>query len=115
VDEPTEQVPPMDVARVEAQERCRGDEEGDPSITRDRSTRRREQDPIDGPELRSARCSPEHPELVAEDEDLEVLGAVVMVRLSSADEDPDEGAGDEVEEGPHRSIVPMDPSTNRGF
>jgi hypothetical protein len=44
--------------------------------------------------------------LVAEDEDLEVLGAVVMAGLSSADEDPNEGAGDEVEERPHRSIVP---------
>jgi hypothetical protein len=44
--------------------------------------------------------------LVAEDEDLEVLGAVVMAGQSSADEDPNEGAGDEVEERPHRSIVP---------
>jgi hypothetical protein len=52
---------------------------------------------------------------VAKDEDLEVLGAVIMARLSSADEDPDEGAGNEVEEGSHRPIVPMDLSTNRGF
>jgi hypothetical protein len=38
-----------------------------------------------------------------------------MARLSSADEDPDEGADDEVEEGSHRSIVPMDPNAHRGF
>jgi hypothetical protein len=42
---------------------------------------------------------------VAQDEDLEVLGTVVMARLSSADEDPNEGADDEVEERPHRPIV----------
>jgi hypothetical protein len=52
---------------------------------------------------------------VAEDEDLEVLGAVIMAMLASADEDPNEGAGHEVEEGPHRPIVPVDLSTNRGF
>ena len=52
---------------------------------------------------------------MAEDEDLEVLGAVVSAKLSSADEEMDESAGDEVEERQHRSIVPMDPSTNRGF
>jgi len=57
----------------------------------------------------------QHPELVAQDQDLEVLRAVVMARLSSADVDPNEGAGDEVEERPHRPIVPMDLSTNRGF
>jgi hypothetical protein len=43
---------------------------------------------------------------MAQDEDLEVLGSVVPARLSSADEQTDEGADDEVEERPHRSIVP---------
>ena len=89
-----------------SEERRRCDEEGDPSITRDRPAGRREQDPIDGPELWSARRPLQHPELMAEDEDLDVPGAVVPVRLSSADEEMDESAGDEVEEGPHRPIVP---------
>ena len=93
----------------------RGDEEGDPAVTRQDATRRREQDPVDDPELWSARRPLQHPELMAQDEDLEVLRAVVMARLSSADDEGNEGAGDEVEEGPHRSIVPMDPSANRGF
>jgi hypothetical protein len=57
----------------------------------------------------------QYPKLMAEDEDLEVLGSVVSARLSSASEEMDKSAGDEVEEGPHRSIVPMDPSANRGF
>ena len=55
----------------------RGDEEGDPALTRDDPTRRREQDPVDGPEPRWARRPLQHPELMAEDEDLEVLGSVV--------------------------------------
>src|SRR5450756_2112518 len=100
---------------VPAEEGCRGDEEGDPSITRDHPTRRREQDPVDGPELRSARGPLQHPELVAEDEDLEVLGAVVSASLSSASEEMHESARDEVEERPHRPIVPGDPSANRDF
>jgi hypothetical protein len=91
---------------VPAQERRRGDEEGDPAVTRDRTTRRREQDPVDGPELRSARRPLQHPELVAEDEDLEVLGSVVPVRSTTTDEQTDEGADDEVEERPHQPIVP---------
>jgi hypothetical protein len=43
---------------------------------------------------------------VAEDEDLEVLGPVVLALLATADEETDESAGDEVEERPHRPIVP---------
>ena len=89
-----------------AQERCRGDEEGGPSITRDRPARRRKQDPVEGPKLRSARRPLQHPELMAQDEDLEVLGTVVPVRSTTPDEQTDEGADDEVEERPHRSIVP---------
>ena len=66
---------------------------------------RREQDPVDGPELGSAGVPLQHPELVAEDEDLEVLGAVVPVRSTTPDEQTDEGADDEVEERPHPAIV----------
>jgi len=84
----------------------RGDKEGDPAVTRQDATRRREQDPVDGPELRSARRPLQHPELVAEDEDLEVLGSVVPVRSTTTDEQTDEGADDEVEERPHQPIVP---------
>jgi hypothetical protein len=43
---------------------------------------------------------------MAQDEDLEVLGAVVPVRSTTTNEQTDEGADDEVEERPHRSIVP---------
>jgi hypothetical protein len=43
---------------------------------------------------------------MAQDEDLEVLGAIVPVRSTTADEQADEGAEDEVEERLHRSIVP---------
>ena len=44
---------------------------------------------------------------MAENEDLEVLGSVGSTRLSSADEETEEGAGDEVEKGEHRPIVPV--------
>ena len=64
-----------------AEERCRGDEEGGPSVPREGPARRREEHPVDGPELGSARRPLQHPELMAEDEDLEVLGAVVTVML----------------------------------
>src|SRR5450759_3856414 len=90
-------LPPHELA-VPPEEGRRGDEEGDPAVTRDDATRRREQDPVDGPEPGWARGPLQHPELVAEDEDLEVLGAVVSVTLATADEQTDEGAGDEVEE-----------------
>jgi hypothetical protein len=43
---------------------------------------------------------------MAQDEDLEVLGAVVPVRSTTADEQTDEGADHEVEERPHQPIVP---------
>jgi hypothetical protein len=43
---------------------------------------------------------------MAEDEDLEVLGAVVSVTLAADDEETDEGPNDEVEERPHQPIVP---------
>jgi hypothetical protein len=93
----------------------RGDEEGDPAVRRDDPTRRREEDPVDGLELRWARRPLQHPELMAENEDLEVLGSVSSTRLSSADEETDEGADNEVEEGQHRPIVPGLSDRESGF
>jgi hypothetical protein len=87
------------------EERGRSDEEVDLAFTREYPTDRREQDPVDGPELRSAGRPLQHPELMAQDEDLEVLGPVVLALLATADEETDESAGDEVEERPHRPIV----------
>lgn len=89
-----------------AEEGRRGDEEGDPAVTRDDPTRRREEDPVDGPELARARRPLQHPELMAEDEDLEVLRALVVSATPAAGEETDEDPDDEVEERPHRPIVP---------
>jgi hypothetical protein len=52
---------------------------------------------------------------MAEDEDLEVLGPVVLALLATADEETDESAGDEVEEGQHRPIVPGLSERESGF
>jgi hypothetical protein len=52
---------------------------------------------------------------MAEDEDLEVLGAVVTVTLATADEQTGEGSGDEVKERPHRPIVPGRSERESGF
>jgi len=52
---------------------------------------------------------------MAENEDLEVLGSVGSTRPSSADEETDEGADDEVEEGQHRPIVPGLSERESGF
>ena len=65
-----------------------GDEEGDPAVTRHDPTRRREEDPVDGSELERARRPLQHPELMAENEDLEVLGSVLAL-LATADEETD--------------------------
>ncbi|MDQ3345108.1 MAG: hypothetical protein M3473_02265, partial [Chloroflexota bacterium] len=83
----------------------RGDEEGDPAGARDRPTGRREEDPVDGPERGSARLPLQHPELIPENEDLEVPGPVVSATPSTADEETGEGAEDEVEKRQHRPIV----------
>ena len=88
------------------EERCRGHEEGDPAVPWENPARRHEQDPVDDPELWSARRPLQHPELVAQDEDLEVLGSVVSVTLAGADDEGDEGTHEQVDEGPHQPIVP---------
>jgi hypothetical protein len=52
---------------------------------------------------------------MAEDEDLEVLASAVWFRLSGADEETDESVGDEVDERPHRPIVPGRSERESGF
>src|SRR5450759_2407277 len=64
---------------------------------------------------RSARRPLQHPELMAEDEDLEVLGAVVPVTPAGADDEGEEGANEQVEDRPHQPILVGDPIANRGF
>jgi len=93
----------------------RGNEEGDPALTRDDPTRRCEEDPIDDTELRSARRPLQHAKLMAEDEDLEVLGAAVPVRSTTTDEQTDEGPDDQVDEIPHWPIVPGLSEHESGF
>ena len=102
-------------SRCQRRKGRRGDEEGDPAVTRDNPARRREEDPVDGPKLERARRPLQHPELMAEDEDLEILGSVGSTRLISAHEETDEGTGDEVEERPHRPIVPGLSERESGF
>src|SRR5665811_780257 len=70
---------------------------------------------VDGPELAWARRPLQHPELMAENEDLEVPGSVVSALLATAKEETDEGADDEVEEGQHRPIVPGLSERESGF
>jgi len=96
------------------QEGRRGDEEGDPAVTWDDPACGGEEDPVDEPEPGRARRPLQHPKLMAEDEDLEVLGSVLAL-LATADEETDEGAGDEVEERPHRPIVPGLSERESGF
>jgi len=97
------------------EQRRRGDEEGDRAVTRQDATRRREQDAVDRPQPRWAGRPLQYPELVAENQDLEVLGAVVSVTLATADEETDESVGDEVDERPHRPIVPGRSERESGF
>ena len=52
---------------------------------------------------------------MAENEDLEVPGSVGSTRLSSADEETDDRADDEVEEGQHGPIVPGLSERESGF
>ena len=52
---------------------------------------------------------------MVEDEDLEVLRALVPATMVTADEETHEGADDEVEERPHRPIVPGLSERESGF
>ncbi len=69
------------------QERRRGDEEGHPAVPRNHPTGRGEEDPVDGPELGWAGPPTKDPKLVTEDQDLEVLGAVISATLATANEE----------------------------
>ena len=64
------------------------DHEGDPTVARDHPTRGREEDPVDDPEPRSAGLPLEDPELMAEDQDLEVLGAVISAAVTRSRANP---------------------------
>ena len=88
------------------EEGCRSDEEVDPAFTREYPTDRREQDSVGEPKLRWACRPTEHPELMAEDEDLEILRVLVSATLAGADDEGDEGTHEQVDEGPHQPIVP---------
>ena len=52
---------------------------------------------------------------MAEDEDLEVLASAVLALLATADEETGKGSDDEVEERPHRPIVPGLSERESGF
>ena len=84
-----------------ADERRRGDHEAGPSAARDRPTCRREQDSVDCQELRWARLPPKDPGLRAKDEDLEILGAIVVART---DEETGQRPNGQADEEPHRRI-----------
>src|SRR5664279_2224466 len=75
----------------------------------------REQDPVDRPQPRWAGRPLQHPELVAEDEDLEVLRVLVALTEISDDDEANESPDDKVEERPHRPMVPRGPERESGF
>jgi hypothetical protein len=57
----------------------------------------------------------QHPELVAEDEDLEVLRVLVALTEISDDDEANESPDDKVEERPHRPMVPRGPERESEF
>lgn len=79
---------------------------------RDRPTGRGQQNPIDYSELRRAGLAPEHTELVAKDEDLEILGTIVVTR---ANNEAAECPNDQAEEEQHRRILESGQSRIRVF
>src|SRR5664280_437825 len=99
-------LPPHELA-VPTEEGRRGDEEGDPAVTRQDATRRQEQGTVDRPQPRWARGPLQHSELMAEDEDLEVLRVFVALTEISDDDEANESPDDKVEERPHRPMVPL--------
>ena len=78
------------------QEGRRSDGEGDPAVARDQAAGRREEDAIPDPEPRRTARPLEDPELMAQDEDLEVLGSVSSAALATGDDETRENAEDEV-------------------
>jgi hypothetical protein len=93
----------------------RGDEKGDPAVSWENPACGREEDPVDGPELGWARRPPEHPELMPENEDLEVLRVLVSATLADADDEGDEGTDEQVDERPHQPILPGVTEHESGF
>src|SRR5664280_2530883 len=93
-------LPPHELAMPPEQGR-RGDEEGDPALTRQDATRRREEDTVARTQPRWAGRPLQHLELVAEDEDFQVLGVLVALTEISDDDEANESADDKVEESPH--------------
>ncbi len=106
---------PPDQLAVPPEQGRRGDHEGDPAVPRNHPARRREQHPVDDPELGWTGLPLEDAELMAEDQDLEVLGAVMAATLATANQETDGGADQEVEEGQHRPIVPGLSDRESGF
>lgn len=64
------------------EKRRRGDADGGPAVPWDRSACHREEHPVNGPELRRTAGPLEDPELMAENEDLEILRAMVQATLA---------------------------------
>jgi hypothetical protein len=93
----------------------RGHEEGDPAVTREYPTDRREQDSVARTQPGPARRPLQHPELMAEDEDLEVLRLLVTVTEISDDDQANENPDDTVEERPHRPMVLSGSERESGF
>jgi hypothetical protein len=69
-----------DQRAVPAQQRLGRDEKRCPPLTGERAARSREQDPVARGELGAAGLAAQHPKLMPQDEDLQVLGAVTSVR-----------------------------------
>jgi hypothetical protein len=66
---------------VPAQQRCRGDEEDRPARSGQQPRLGGQHDSVGGLELGSSYLSAEHRDLVAQDQQLDVLGAVVAGEL----------------------------------
>jgi hypothetical protein len=79
-----------------------GDQKAGPPVARDRPTCRGEKHSINEPELGWAGLAPEDPELMAKDEDLEILGAIVV---TGADKETGEQPNNQAEEEQHRRIL----------
>ena len=89
-----------------AQERRRGDDEAGPAVARDQAAGRCEGHPVAGLVSGWARLAPQHPELMAEHQNLKVPGSIGSATSAAADEETRYDASDEGEQVQHRSIVP---------
>jgi len=94
------------------EKRRRGDADGGPAVPWDRSACHREEHPVNGPELRRTAGPLEDPELMAENEDLEILRAIVQ---ATGDEEAGEHPNHEVQEEQHRRSLRCGPVAKPGF